>query len=1035
MNTLKWSGWLLLCLTSLGLGAEGPAISSGFKLSAEEQAFLAEHPAIRVGVAADWPPLDFLNRAGQPDGIGADLLQEMNPLLGGALQIQAGTPAENFRKLQAGELDALLDVAPGPDRAGALDFTQPYLELPYVLVGKRGGRYYASAKALIGHSLALEKGSDAFRWFEENYPTVRIRKYDSVRDALDAVARGQADAFAGNRAVALFLIEREMLTNLHLQGRLEIPATALALGVRKDWPAATALLDRALGAVLQRRGRLILSKWFEEASQLGGAFQPGPEEQAWLDAHAVIRIGVVDNAPPLNFVDAAGRPDGLGMDILHLLNKRLDGRIEAVPGAWSNLYAELQAGRLDAMMDYTPQPRGEEPLLVTKPYAVIPHVYVGRQGGEYFDSLESLAGRKVAVEAGSGVAEALRAARAEATVEEFPDARAALVAVSAGRAEVYIGNRAGALWAIGRELLSNLQIQGVFRETASVNALVVRRNLPQLARILEMALVSLSQTAVQECFERWGGLGQNRRADLSWIQLSPEEKQWLDEHPVIQVGSNPRWAPVEFLDRGGVPRGISRDYLDQFGRALGVNFRHVQITSWRHAQAKLRDGEVDLLSCINKASVRKADYVLTPPYLTIPTAIFTRHDTPYTGDIGELKDRNVAFIAGQGLLEFLGSRAPGIRLAEAKDVLEALKLLESGKVDAFVGPLLITSHYIQQGGHTRLKVAGETSFTYQPAFACRKDWEILVNILNKLLEGVGETERNAIARKWMSVTYEQEIDYRKLYKIAGSALALLAIFFYWNRRLTIEIKRRRVVEASLLKSEENLVAANKELEAFSYSVSHDLRAPLRHISGFVQLLQAKAKDQLDETSRRYLDIITGASQKMGELIDDLLSFSRTGRAQMRLETVPLNQMVEECRRELEPDTRGRNIEWQIGPLPEVAADRALLRQVFANLLGNAVKYSRNRPVAKIGVTATAGENEITVCVRDNGAGFDMKYVDKLFGVFQRLHSETEFEGTGIGLANVRRIVVRHGGRAWAEGAVDQGAAFYFTLPARPAPAD
>jgi len=166
----------------------------------------------------------------------------------------------------------------------------------------------------------------------------------------------------------------------------------------------------------------------------------------------------------------------------------------------------------------------------------------------------------------------------------------------------------------------------------------------------------------------------------------------------------------------------------------------------------------------------------------------------------------------------------------------------------------------------------------------------------------------------------------------------------------------------------------------------------------------------------------------------LLSFSRTGRAQMRIEPVALGPLVDECRRELEPETRGRRIEWVIGELPEVQADRSLLRQVLANLLGNAVKYTGKREDARIEVTSRREGGEIIVCVRDNGAGFDMKYADKLFGVFQRLHSETDFEGTGIGLANVRRIVVRHGGRTWAEGAVDQGAAFSFSLPAEPAAA-
>lgn len=246
--------------------------------------------------------------------------------------------------------------------------------------------------------------------------------------------------------------------------------------------------------------------------------------------------------------------------------------------------------------------------------------------------------------------------------------------------------------------------------------------------------------------------------------------------------------------------------------------------------------------------------------------------------------------------------------------------------------------------------------------------------------------------------------------------------------VTAELARRDI---SMREAQEALVAANKELEAFSYSVSHDLRAPLRHISGFVQILQSHTKDKLDDTAARHLDIIAAAAVKMGALIDDLLSFSRAGRAQMRLEKISLGALVDECRRELEQEQSGRVVEWEVGDLPEVMADRALLRQVLANLLGNAVKYTRRQPAAHIEVSAWREASEVVVRVRDNGAGFDMKYAGKLFGVFQRLHTEAEFEGTGIGLANVHRIVSRHGGRTWAEGEVDHGAAFYFSLPLAP----
>jgi PAS domain S-box-containing protein len=248
------------------------------------------------------------------------------------------------------------------------------------------------------------------------------------------------------------------------------------------------------------------------------------------------------------------------------------------------------------------------------------------------------------------------------------------------------------------------------------------------------------------------------------------------------------------------------------------------------------------------------------------------------------------------------------------------------------------------------------------------------------------------------------------------------------RALNQDLERRVVARTAQLQ------VANQELEAFSYSVSHDLRAPLRHIDGFAQLLDKHAGAALDEKGRRYLGTIADSAKRLGLLIDELLVFSRMGRAEMRASEVDTGTMVAEARRDLQAEAQDRAIEWSVGELPGVRADPAMLRQVWLNLLGNAVKYTRHQPAARIEVFHQPnGAREHVFGVRDNGAGFDMKYADKLFGVFQRLHSQSEFEGTGIGLANVRRIVQRHGGRTWAEGRVGGGATFYFSLPAAGGP--
>jgi signal transduction histidine kinase len=316
-----------------------------------------------------------------------------------------------------------------------------------------------------------------------------------------------------------------------------------------------------------------------------------------------------------------------------------------------------------------------------------------------------------------------------------------------------------------------------------------------------------------------------------------------------------------------------------------------------------------------------------------------------------------------------------------------------------------------------------------------------------------DPDREFFKRQARNYGFNEEEYLKALYKVpvVSEEKVKVAMDFLLNMtQLISEITFQRLEQVelneALVKSEEalrelnetlevrvaertfQLTEANKELDAFSYSVSHDLRSPLRHINGYADILSKQYSELFNGEALKYLGTITDSAKKMGSLIDDLLSFSRTGRSELNKSVLNMNRVIDEALVQIKPNLADRNIDWEISQLPAVRGDYNLMLMVWINLLDNAVKYTRAREKALIQIGFKEESNDTIFFIKDNGAGFDMKYAQKLFGVFQRMHSSSEFEGTGIGLANVRRIILRHGGRTWAEAEEDKGATFYFSIP-------
>ena len=504
--------------------------------------------------------------------------------------------------------------------------------------------------------------------------------------------------------------------------------------------------------------------------------------------------------------------------------------------------------------------------------------------------------------------------------------------------------------------------------------------------------------------------------------------------PEIVYGGDSRFAPYEFLDDKGNPAGLNVDLILAVARTQGWSVR-CQMLPWREVRAGLDNGQIDVVSMYRSSPrARIADFAIAHEF--VYHELFVRRGAPSLSGLLDLAGKKVIVESDTILVDALVDLGFEKGIVEVASEPDALRSLADGLGDVAIVTQVVGRPFRQREAlASRISVTGPPVLLTEYGFATRKGRRDMIEQLNAGVAAVkasGEYDR--IYRRWLHPDESGD-----LLRYAAWALAVLgalaALVVAWNYMLRRQVARQVKALVKISSSYDSLAAkqaevdrANKELEAFSYSVSHDLRAPLRAIDGYTRILLEDHNDKLDAEGQRVCSVIRENVHGMGQLIDDLLNFSRLSRAVMEPTAVDMQALAEsEFDRAAAPDSPARQ-GFHLSALPPVVGDPRLLRQVWANLLSNAIKFSARRERPSIHVSAESTATEHVYTVRDNGAGFDMRFAGKLFGVFQRLHSAREFEGTGVGLAIVQRVVERHGGRVWAEGEIDRGAAFHVALP-------
>ena len=754
VRLLGRSLWLacLLCLflPAVSHGAEGKP----FRLSPEESAWLAAHPRIRIGTMNAWPPLDFVDERGRPQGVGVDYIRALNRRLGGVLEIVPGPFSENMEAVKAKRLDALMDITPKPEREPFFNFTAAYLSVPHAIASRSGAPAYECEKALAGKTVALERGFYNVKYMRRHHPDVTVREYDSTSAALDAVSRGEADAYIGNRAVIRYIIDTELLGNLRVVGRSEKPPTVLAIGVRKDWPLLATILDRALLDMDHEEERRIRERWGGRSGDVQPRIEMTPEERAWASEHPVVRIAFDGDYAPYSFRDSEGEFKGISVDFVEEMAARAGLRFERYPeGEWHDIFEAGKERRVDVIATMVKTSEREEWFSFTRPYlSVVPYI-VTRSERSDIQSRDDIASKTVALVEGYSTTQQVLSSFPGVRPLFVPTLTQAVEAVAASRADAAIMPIGMAQHIVAARSLSGLAFAAPFPQTRCEERFAVRKDWPELRSILEKALASIPDDVRQHIFLHWTS---PEVAEIESVgvqdhvaNLTERERRWLSNHPVIRLAVDPGWLPIEALSERGEYIGMAADMARLVEDRLGVRFEVPHTKRWVDSVELAKSRGADVLSA--SETPERAKYLtFTVPYMELPVVLTLRKGVGKEDEDSGLAGMRIAVPEGYAFVAAVQALYPDAEIVKMPSVHDCVLAASSGEVEGLIASLASTSYEIGRLGLSNLRVAGATGIAMRLAWGVRKDWPGFAEILNKALASISEQERIAIRRKWVA---------------------------------------------------------------------------------------------------------------------------------------------------------------------------------------------------------------------------------------------------------------------------------------------
>lgn len=734
------------------------------KLNSNEKSWLETHPSIRIGIMDAWAPFAY-QKGGEPIGIDAEFIRLFNTRLTAKIKIVSGAFKKNQELVKSGEIDAIMDITPTKKRLEYFRFTKPYLTIPHVIVASKNGDYYENEAALNGKTIALEKNFWNNEHFKKNYPQIKIINFDNTALCLDAIARGEVDAYAGNRAASIYLIEQGLLSNLKTHGRIQTIGSVLTIGVARNNPILVSILDKVLLDISNKELHQVLNYWVgdQQITQVTSDLNLTTKEQTWLLNHPTIRVHNESGWAPYNFFEN-GKPKGFSIDYIRLLTKKLGIKVQFITGpTWGEFIEQIKEKKLDVMLNIAKTPEREKFINFSNGYFDLALALFIRDDMQPIHSIKELYGKRFAIPKGFYFEETLR---------KHPRVQLIGVKDTAESIQAVAFNRADALQDLipvvryyQRKLsIDNIKLGG----TLDLNEgnpiplnIGVRKDWPLLASIFNKGMQAISDEELTKIQNKWLYITEVKKQNKK-VKLSLEENQWLSSNPEIKIAVDPGWKPLEWINpETKTHEGIIADYLHLITERSGLKFKIIPAPTWSKAMENVKQNRADAFSGVKKTVERQKYLNYSNAYMDLKDAIITRKDHKAIRGVSDLMGEKVGVVKSYWTEEILRKEYPKLNIVSVNNSLEGLKFVSSGKLDAFVDDNLVTGYLISQNSLYSLKYAAldldpNKNMNRGIHIAVRKDVSpFILFIINKAIASINIKDRNKILGQWGVVAEEE----------------------------------------------------------------------------------------------------------------------------------------------------------------------------------------------------------------------------------------------------------------------------------------